>query len=87
MLAMTPSFGEPRHVGGRDVLRVLDAEAAVARAVRLGDALEDIELHPDRAVADRVDDDLQPGAVGGGGPLLQILLGVDQAGRGRRACR
>ena len=45
MLAITPSSrtAEP----GGEVLRVLDAEAAVARAVFFRDALEDIEQRAD----------------------------------------
>ena len=57
---------------------MLDAEAAVARAVLFRDALVDVELHADRAVADRVHRDLQSGAVGGGGPLVDLLRRVDQ---------
>ena len=67
----------------REVLRVLDAEAAVARAVLARDALEDVEQRRVRPVADRVHDDLQAGLVGAGDPRVEIFGRVDQAGRGR----
>ena len=47
--------------GRPEVLRVLDAEAPVARAVRPGDAVEDVEQRGVGPVADRVDRDLEPG--------------------------
>jgi hypothetical protein len=57
---------------------MFDAEAAVARAVGLLHALVDIELRPNRPIADRMHDDLQTRAVGAHRPLFQILLGVHE---------
>ena len=63
MLAITPSCAEARDVGGRDVLGVLHAEATVARPVLLRDALVRVEQRANGAIADGVDDDVQPGLV------------------------
>jgi hypothetical protein len=57
---------EARDVRRPDVLRVLDAEAAVLAAVGLSDPLEEVEDLGVGAVADRVDLDLQPRPVGAG---------------------
>jgi 2-aminobenzoate-CoA ligase len=46
------------------VLRVLDAESAVAWAVLARDAVEDVELLTDGAVADRMDEELKTRGVG-----------------------
>ena len=43
MLAMTLSAAKRRNVGRREVLGVLDAEAAIASPVLAFDALEDVE--------------------------------------------
>ena len=51
---------EARDVRRAQMLRVLDAEAPVARTVLANHALVDVELRSDRAVADRVDDHVQP---------------------------
>ena len=57
---------------------MLDAEAAVARAVFLLDALVDVEQHADRTIADRVHHHLQAGFVGAGDPLVEVLRRVDE---------
>ena len=56
-------LGEARDVGRAQVLGVLDPEPPVAGAVLLLDALVDVEQLRVRAVADRVDLDLEPGFV------------------------
>ena len=61
-----------------DVLRMLDAKPPIARAVRFGHPLVDIELRAYRSVADRVDDDLQTLAVGVHRPILKIFCRVNQ---------
>ena len=47
-------------------------------AVRLVDALINIELRPNRPIADRVNDDLQTRLVGADRPLFEILRRVDE---------
>jgi hypothetical protein len=76
---------EARHVGRMDVLRVLDAEAPVARTVLGFDPLEDVELRADRAVADGVHDDLEPCGVGALRPRIEALrLGHEEPAIVRR---
>ena len=55
---------EARNVRGREMLRVLDAEPSISRPVLARDALEDVELRADRAIADRVHDHMKSGLVG-----------------------
>ena len=55
---------EARNVGGRDVLRVLDAEAGVLKVLLARDALEDVELGADGAIADGMDGNVKPGGRG-----------------------
>ena len=86
MLAITSSLPNRGKSCGRNVLSMLDAKPPIARPVPLGDALEDIELHPDRPIADRVHDHLQTLAVGRRRPVFQIFRGIHQAGRGPPAC-
>ena len=57
-------FLEPLVIVRPQVLGVLDAEAAVARAVLLGDLGEEVEQRGVGLVADGVDADVQPGRVG-----------------------
>ena len=64
---------EARDVRRRDVLRVLDAEAAILRPVLLLDARVVVELDANRAVADRVHHHLQPGLVRAGRARVQAL--------------
>src|SRR5438270_10547717 len=64
---------EARDVGGGDVLRVLDPEASIARAVLALHALEDIELQIYRPIPNRVDDHVQMRLVGTGCPRVKIL--------------
>ena len=63
MEAITPSFAKRANVGGAQVLRVLDAEAAVARAVAPSRPARRGRGSRVRAVADGVDHDLEAGAV------------------------
>src|SRR6478672_3247834 len=50
---------EASDVLWRDVLRVLDAKAAIAGAILTCNTIEDVQLEIDCAVADRVNDDVQ----------------------------
>ena len=52
---------------------MLDAEAPVARAVLLADALEDVEQRRVGAVADGVHDDVEAGLVGARDPGVEVL--------------
>ena len=67
---------EPRDLGEGRMLRVLDAEAPVTRAILPGHALEDVELRPDGEIADGMHHHLQPGGVGAPGPCVEVGLGV-----------
>jgi hypothetical protein len=69
---------ETRDVFLAQVLRVLDAEAAVACAVLLADALEDVEQHADGAIADCVDHHVQAGLVGAGDPRVHLFWRIQQ---------
>ena len=55
---------------------MLDAEAAVLSAVLALDPLEDVELRTDRAIADRVHDDVQSRAVGARYPCVKVGPGA-----------
>src|SRR6185295_12480929 len=61
---------EPTDVRGTEMLRVLDAEATVPGAVGARDAGEEVEDLPVGAVSDRMDHDLQPGAIRAGDALF-----------------
>ena len=63
------------------VLRVLDPEAPVARAVRPGDAVVDVEDQAVGPLADGVHRHLEPGGVGGADPGAQRILGRHQHAR------
>ncbi len=67
-----------RDVGGREMLRVFDPEAAVAAAVLVDDAIVNVEQQTVRAIADRVDHDVEPGLVGVRNPGVEILGRVDE---------
>ena len=56
--------GDAADVLPAKVLRVLDPEAAVARAMRPGDAVVDVEQQPVGSLADGVDRHLQAGGIG-----------------------
>src|SRR5207247_10657716 len=58
------------------VLRVLDPETAVARAVGARHAVVDAQEHRVRPVADRVDSDLEVGRVCGADPSPHAGFGV-----------
>src|SRR5918995_3370312 len=60
------------------MLRVLDAEAAIAWSVFTNHALEDIEQHTVGAVADRVHYHLKTGFVGARDPAIQIVGRIDE---------
>ena len=60
------------------MLGVLDAEAAVARTVRPGDAVVDRQEDPVGAIADGVHGDLEPGGVRITDPAPHVRLGVLQ---------
>ena len=69
---------ESRNVRRRQVLGVLDAEAAVARTVLARHALEDVEQRRVGPIADRVNDHVQAGLVGAGDPAVEILWRRDE---------
>ena len=70
--------GDPIDVRRAEVLSVLDAEPAVPRAVRPGDAVVDVEDQPVGSLADGVHGHLQPGGVGRADPGAQRILGRHQ---------
>ena len=61
-----------------NVLRMLHAEAAVARAIGLGRVEENVEQVADCAVTDRVHGDVQSRCVGCGHPGAHVFDVVDQ---------
>ena len=63
MDAMIFELAEAREIFGRDDLRVFDAIAAVARTVCGDDCCESIESDVVCAVTDRVEGELEAGAV------------------------
>ena len=84
--AMTPCAANRGMSAGAQVLRVLDAEAAVLRAVFLRDALVEVEELRVGAVADRVDLDLEPRAVGAGDRAPRCARAGSPPRRRRRCC-
>ena len=82
-----PQLCDPGNVRRRDMLEVFDAKAAIARSVFARDAGEDVELGANRAIANRVHDDVQPGFVGAGRPRIEMLRRVDEEARVVRCIR
>src|SRR5213592_1010760 len=69
-------LAEQRNILGAEVLRVLDAEAAIAWPMCARHAVVDGQQDRVGAVADRVDRDLQSRGVGIADPATHVLLGV-----------
>ena len=80
---MTPLRARRPTSSRPEVLRVLDPEAAVARAVRPGDAVVDVEREAVGALADGVDRHLETGRVRRADPGAERVLGSPQQARRR----
>ena len=66
-----PQLCEALEVAPPDVLGMFDTEAAIPGRILHHDFLEEIEHQADCAVADRMNRELEPGAVRGQSPFLQ----------------
>jgi len=77
-------LAEAWEVARRDVLRVLDPEAPIARAILPRHSLEDAQLHIDGAIPDRVNDDVKPCPVGSRRPGIEVLGRVHEQAAIRR---
>ena len=77
-------FRKTREIHGRDDLRVLDAVAAVAGAVGLGDRGENVQRDAIGAIANGVERQLKPGLVALNSHRRELfrIVGEDSTGRG-----
>ena len=75
---MTPSLAKRGMSARGEMLGVLDAEAAIARAVFGDDTLEGVEEQRVGAIADRVHHHVKAGFVGTRNPAIQVFGCIDQ---------